>query len=137
MLVVRRDRRRATRTCSLGVDRAAGRRICALPGPAPHGLAVGRRELRVELANAPLGGESAYLEGIKRVLQVVDAGLQADRVAKARGLKPEQVRDLIQQNTDPADLGILGDPGVNVLRMNLALDAIATGGRQAAMAGGR
>jgi hypothetical protein len=37
------------------------------------------------------------------------------------------VRDLIQQNTDPADLGILGEPGVNVLRLNLALDAIGTG----------
>ena len=52
------------------------------------------------------------------------AGLQAGRVAKARALKSDQVRDLIQQNTDPADLGILGDPGVNVLRLNLALDAI-------------
>jgi K+-transporting ATPase ATPase C chain len=45
------------------------------------------------------------------------------------------VRELIQQNTDPADLGILGDPGVNVLRLNLALDAIATGDRRTAMAG--
>jgi K+-transporting ATPase c subunit len=32
------------------------------------------------------------------------------------------VRELIRQNTDPADFGILGDPGVNVLRLNLALD---------------
>jgi K+-transporting ATPase ATPase C chain len=66
-----------------------------------------------------------------------NARLQADRVAKARGLSIEKVRELIQQNTDPADLGILGDPGVNVLRLNLALDAIATGDRRTAMAGSR
>ena len=51
--------------------------------------------------------------------------LQAARVAKARGLSPEKVRELIRQNTDPADLGILGEPGVNVLRLNLALDEIS------------
>jgi K+-transporting ATPase ATPase C chain len=45
------------------------------------------------------------------------------------------VRELIQQNTDPADLGILGDPGVNVLRLNLALDAIVSGEPRTAMAG--
>src|ERR1017187_6979363 len=64
-----------------------------------------------------------------------NARLQADRVAKARSLTVDPVRDLIQQNTDPADLGILGEPGVNVLRLNLALDAIATGEHRTAMAG--
>jgi K+-transporting ATPase c subunit len=39
------------------------------------------------------------------------------------------VRDLIQQNTDPASLSVLGDPGVNVLRLNLALDGVVTGNR--------
>ena len=47
------------------------------------------------------------------------------------------MREIIQQNTDPADLGILGDAGVNVLRLNLALDAIATGEHRTAMAGSR
>jgi potassium-transporting ATPase KdpC subunit len=53
-----------------------------------------------------------------------NAQLQAGRVAKARGLAPERVDALIQQYTDSADFGILGEPGVNVLRLNLALDGI-------------
>ena len=45
--------------------------------------------------------------GLDPHISTENAGLQADRVAKARSLKPEQVRDLIQQNTAPADLGAL------------------------------
>ena len=52
-----------------------------------------------------------------------NAQLQLARVAKARGLSEEKVRELIKQNTDGRDLGILGDPGVNVLTLNLALDS--------------
>jgi K+-transporting ATPase ATPase C chain len=51
-----------------------------------------------------------------------NAELQTPRVAKARGLSAEKVRDLIQRYTDSRDLGVLGDPGVNVLQLNLALD---------------
>ena len=87
--------------------------------------------------NAPVPADAVTGSGsgLDPHISLENAQLQAERVAKARSLKPEQVRTLIQQNTDPADLGILGDPGVNVLRLNLALDAIATGGRQAALSG--
>jgi K+-transporting ATPase ATPase C chain len=44
-------------------------------------------------------------------------------VAKARNLSPDKVRALISANTDGSDLGILGDAGVNVLKLNMALDA--------------
>lgn len=52
------------------------------------------------------------------------AAAQIARVAKTRGLQPNQLEDLIKQNTDGRFLGIFGEPGVNVLKLNLALDAL-------------
>ncbi|MBD2488511.1 K(+)-transporting ATPase subunit C [Aulosira sp. FACHB-615] len=52
------------------------------------------------------------------------AKAQVNRVAKARGLQPQQLETLIAQNTDGRFLGIFGEPGVNVLQLNLALDAL-------------
>ena len=54
-----------------------------------------------------------------------NAELQAARVAKARKLSADKVTRLIQDFTDGPDLGFLGEPGVNVLRINLALDALS------------
>ena len=52
------------------------------------------------------------------------ATAQLNRVARARSLSPNQVEPLIAQNTDGRFLGIFGEPGVNVLKLNLALDAL-------------
>ena len=52
------------------------------------------------------------------------AAYQAQRVAKARGLSLEQIRQLIVQNTSGRQLGVLGEPRVNVLKLNLALDRL-------------
>jgi potassium-transporting ATPase KdpC subunit len=55
------------------------------------------------------------------------ARAQIQRVAQARSLDPNQVEILVTQNTDGRFLGIFGEPGVNVLKLNLALDAVQTG----------
>ena len=47
---------------------------------------------------------------------------QATRVAKARGVPVERINSLIAGLTTPPDLGVLGEPRVNVLKLNLALD---------------
>lgn len=52
------------------------------------------------------------------------ARAQIERVASARSLQPNQLEALITQNTDSRFLGIFGEPGVNVLKLNLALDVL-------------
>jgi K+-transporting ATPase ATPase C chain len=51
-----------------------------------------------------------------------NAALQAPRVAKARGVPPGRVLEVVQQLQEGRDLGFLGEPRVNVLRLNIALD---------------
>lgn len=62
--------------------------------------------------------------GLDPHISLRNAILQASRVAKARNLSVQRINILLQQYTEGPDWGLFGDPGVNVLKLNLALDAL-------------
>lgn len=73
-------------------------------------------------AVVPADAVTASASGLDPHISVENAELQTPRVAKARNLSEDKVRELIRQNTDLPGMGFIGDPGVNVLMLNLALD---------------
>ncbi len=73
-------------------------------------------------AEVPVDAVTGSASGLDPHISVANARLQAARVAQARGLDEATVDDLIQRYTDGRSLGFLGEPGVNVLELNLALD---------------
>ena len=72
----------------------------------------------------PADAVTASGSGLDPHISPDNAALQVARVAKARALPPEKVTALVASNTDRAAFGILGVDGVNVLKLNLALDGL-------------
>ncbi len=105
-------------------------------GPSNPALADAARA-RIEALRAADPGNTAPVpvdlvtasgSGLDPHISQAAAEYQAARVARARGLTLQQVRELIAANTDRPALGVLGDAGVNVLRLNLALDSLGEPG---------
>lgn len=73
-------------------------------------------------ARVPVDAVTRSASGLDPHISLANALLQAPRVAAARGADPERVTALVRRNTAGRDLGVLGEPRVNVLELNLALD---------------
>ena len=70
----------------------------------------------------PADAVTSSASGLDPHISVKNAGIQVARVAKSRAMDSSTVQDLVKKFTDERSLGILGEPGVNVLKLNLALD---------------
>jgi K+-transporting ATPase ATPase C chain len=80
------------------------------------------RENGVPQSEVPPDAVTASSSGLDPHISPEYAAIQVNRVAKARGLSAEKVEQLVKDNTDNPSLGFLGNAGVNVVELNLALN---------------
>jgi potassium-transporting ATPase KdpC subunit len=73
-------------------------------------------------ASIPQDAVTASASGLDPQISPANADIQTARVAKARGVSTDQIKQLIPQFTERADWGFLGEPRVNVLLLNVAMD---------------
>jgi K+-transporting ATPase ATPase C chain len=95
---------------------AALRSYLRREGPYDRGLTAAR---------VPVDAVTSSASGVDPQISPANAAIQAHRVAAVRRLSLARVRQLVAANTDGRSLGVLGEPGVNVLPLNLALDHLA------------
>jgi K+-transporting ATPase ATPase C chain len=95
--------------------RAAAQSILKLERPYNAGLTIG---------DIPVDAVTTSASGIDPDISPANAALQSRRIAAVRHLPLAAVQSLVEKNTDERSLGFFGEPGVNVLKLNLALDRL-------------
>jgi K+-transporting ATPase ATPase C chain len=81
-----------------------------------------RYDPQLKGSQVPVDAVTSSASGIDPQISVANADIQARRVAAVRHMPLAQVMQLVSTYTDGRSLGVLGEPGVNVLELNLALD---------------
>jgi K+-transporting ATPase ATPase C chain len=99
-------------------------------GPNQASLAVQQRRFAldyaeregIDVSHVPADAATTAASGVDPHISEENARIQSARVARERGIQRERVLSLIKKHTDGRGLGVFGEPGVNVLELNLALD---------------
>jgi K+-transporting ATPase ATPase C chain len=91
--------------------------------------AAEERKANKATADIPVDLVTASGSGLDPDITVAAAEFQIFAIAHARGLSVEQVNELVHQHIQPRQLGVLGEPRVNVLELNLALDDLSKSAR--------
>jgi len=73
-------------------------------------------------SSIPSDAVTASSSGLDPHISPANADIQAARIAKARNVSEDQVKQVVRESTEGADLGFLGEPRVNVLQLNIAMD---------------
>ncbi len=123
------DPKDPTKTVSVpyAADNSVGSNLGPTAQPLIDRVKDDAAKLHEENPNAPVPVDlvTTSASGLDPDITPAGALFQAPRVAKARGLAEDRVRQLVADNTQGRIFGVLGEPHVNVLKLNLALDALA------------